>query len=616
MNKVLLFIGVLLVVGGLSIDWWLGRDTGPSGPAPEPSSQRYTTAGPVVGFAGPDQTLIWLGIPYAAPPIDELRWRAPQPPIPWSEQRPALSFGPVCPQFASPLAGGDGKEGGWAGDEDCLTLNVYSPKMDAQQRPLPVMVWIHGGGNTLGAGSNYDMANFAAAQQLVVVTINYRLGLLGWLSHPALKETAVSPRDASGNFGVLDMIAALQWVQSNIASFGGDAGNVTIAGESAGGRNVYALLGSPLADGLFHRAIAQSGMVGTFSLPRAENYRDDPKRGHPFSSRELGLAWLSGSGRAADREQARQMQDSMESAELAAIMRNLSVTEILAPVAKVPGGLYRPPQNFRDGVVLPRESLMQAFADPTRWNKVPLLTGSNRDEQKLFQAQDPGYVKRWFGRIPRIRDIERYERDARYSSDAWKALAVDEVAELISESRSDTPVFAYRFDWDEGSAGWLVDLPQLLGAAHALELDFLYSPLLSSRLPGLFTQENAPGREFLSRAMRSYWGQFAYTGDPARGRNGDLPQWRSWVSSGGQYLVLDTPDGGGLRLTDQQLRVADLKQRLRVDTAIVDARERCAIYVRLFLDTGGADDFFDSVEYQHMDCGDFPPWSLTRAEAM
>jgi len=616
LNKVLLFVGVLLVAGGLSIDWWLGRDPGPSGPMPEPSSQRYTTAGPIVGFAGSDQTLVWLGIPYAAAPVGELRWRAPQPTIPWSEQRPALSFGHICPQFASPLAGGDAQENGWAGNEDCLTLNVYAPKMEAQQRPLPVMVWIHGGGNTLGAGSNYDMANFAADQQLVVVTINYRLGLLGWLSHPALKATAASPRDASGNFGLLDMIAALQWVQNNITSFGGDARNVTIAGESAGGRNVYALLGSPLAEGLFHRAIAQSGIVGTYGLPRSENYRDDPKPGHPFSSRELGLAWLNGSGRAADRDQAMQLQDNIDPAELASVLRGLSVDEILAPVAGVPGGLYRPPQNFRDGMVLPSQSLMHAFADPSRWNKVPLLTGTNRDEQKLFMAQDPRYIKQWFGRIPRIRDTERYERDARYASDGWKALAVDEVAAVISESRSDTPVFAYRFDWDEGTAGWLVDLPLLFGAAHALELDFLYSPLLSTRIPGLFTEENAPGREFLSAAMRSYWGQFAYTGDPARGREGDLPQWRSWVSSGGQYLVLDSPAGGGLRLTGEQLRAADLKQRLRTDASIVDARERCAVYVKLFLDTGGADDFFDPVEYQQMDCGDFPPWSLTRAATM
>ena len=616
MNKVLLFVGVLLVAGGLSIDWWLGRDSGPSGPMPEPSSQRYTTAGPIVGFAGSDQTLVWLGVPYAAAPVDELRWRAPQPPIPWSEQRPALSFGHICPQFASPLAGGDAERGSWAGNEDCLSLNIYAPKMDAQQRPLPVMVWIHGGGNTLGAGSNYDMANFAADQQLVVVTINYRLGLLGWLSHPALNATAASPRDASGNFGVLDMIAALQWVQNNITSFGGDAGNVTVAGESAGGRNVYALLGSPLAEGLFHRAIAQSGSVGTFSLPRSENYHDDPKPGHRFSSRELGVAWLNGSGRAADRAQARQLQDNMDSAELSSILRGLSVDEILAPVASVPGGLYRPPQHFRDGVVLPRQSLMYAFADPSRWNKVPLLTGTNRDEYKLFMAQDPRYIKRWFGRIPRIRDKERYVRDARYASDGWKALAVDEVAVVISESRSDTPVFGYRFDWDEGTAGWLVDLPLLFGAAHALELDFLYSPLLGMRVPGLFTEENAPGREFLSQAMRSYWGQFAYTGDPARGRKGDLPQWRSWVSSGGQYLILDSPAGGGLRLTDQQMRATDLKQRLRTDTSIVDARERCAVYVKLFLDTGGADGFFDPVEYQQMDCGDFPPWSLTQAATM
>lgn len=613
MNKVLLGAGVVLVVAGLSLDWWLGRETVPTGPQPDVTSQRYTTSGPIIGFAGSHDTLNWLGIPFAAPPVGDLRWRAPQPPIPWSELRPTLSFGNICPQFASLLDPGEGVEGDWVGDEDCLTLNVYAPRVEPGQRPLPVMVWIHGGGNTLGAGSNYDMAEFAADQQLVVVTINYRLGLLGWLSHPALKATAPSPRDASGNFGLLDMIAALQWVQNNIASFGGDPDSVTIAGESAGGRNVYALLGAKFAGGLFHRAIAQSGSVGTFGLQRAENYRDDPKPGHPFSSRELGLSWLVETGRAADREQARKLQDSLEEQELSTLLRDLSVADILAPVAHVPGGLYRPPQNFRDGAVLPAEPLMQAFANPSRWNKVPLMTGSNRDEYKLFQLQDPSYVKRWFGLIPRVRDRERYERDSAYLSDGWKALAVDEVAALISDSRVDTPVFAYRFDWDEGSSGWLLDLPLLLGAAHALELDFLYSPLISSRLPGLFTEENAAGRQYLSAAMREYWAQFAYTGDPARGRSGKLPQWRSWVGSGGQFMLLDSPEGGGLRLAEQRVMAEDLKERLRRDTSIEDPRERCRLYVRLFLDTGGSDDFFDAAEYQQLDCGDFPPWSLSRA---
>lgn len=611
MNKVLLLVGVVLVVLGLSLDWLFGGSRTPVLPDADPASLRYTTSGPIIGLAGEKSTFAWLGIPYASPPVGDWRWRAPQQPVPWSEVRPALAYGNVCPQFPSPLSGlpleGDDT---LLGDEDCLTLDIYVPRDASPDNPLPVMFWIHGGGNTVGSGRGYPGTGIAADRDVVVVSINYRLGILGWLSHPALREGAHNPRDASGNFGILDMIMALQWVQNNIDSFGGDPDNVTIFGESAGGRNVFALLASPQANGLFHKAIVQSGSVGTSNRSRAEHFVDDPKPGHVNSGREVLVKWLMDTDRAADLGQARALQSSLPGDELASFMRELTTEQLLLPLQEslAQKGI---PQHFRDGNVLPSEPLLRVFAQPSKWNRVPLMTGTNRDEMKLFLAVNDNYVNQLFGAIPVIRDASRYERVARYMSDRWKAMAVDEVAAVIRESGADVPVFAYRFDWDEGPSNWLVDYPRLLGAPHGMELDFLFGPMISRAVPGLFNEKNAQGVAQLSSAMLSYWTQFAYTGDPARGRSGELPQWRSWVSSAGQMMLLDTDAGGGLRLSDEGVTVAALKQRLKGDAELSDARNLCEMYVRLFLDNGGIDDFYDNTEYQAMGCGDFPPWSLS-----
>ncbi|MEN8161810.1 MAG: carboxylesterase family protein, partial [Myxococcota bacterium] len=230
-------------------------------PTGDPATLRQPPAGDVVGSAGHHGGHAWLGIPYAEPPLGALRWRAPQPLLPWTGTREALASGASCPQFANGLGGDTSAEPGTLiGSEDCLTLNVYAPVLAGPpaEAHLPVMVWIHGGGNTIGTASFYDGSRLASEQAVVVVTINYRLGALGWLRHAALREGA-DALDASGNLGTLDQIQALRWVQNNVAAFGGDPGNVTIFGESAGGQNVLVLLTAPAAADLFHRAIAQSG---------------------------------------------------------------------------------------------------------------------------------------------------------------------------------------------------------------------------------------------------------------------------------------------------------------------------------------------------------------------
>ena len=306
--------GFAVLLSALSLLYACSR--GPELPVPAAESMRQIGSGSVLGFADRHDTWSWLGIPYAAAPVAELRWRAPQPPQAWQGNLHALGFAPMCPQLPIPQVNDTGEP--WLGDEDCLYLNVSAPKSwSAGDKPLPVMVWLHGGGNVVGSADLYAaVRNLAGREQVVTVSIAYRLGMLGWFNHPALREQAANERDASGNFGTLDTIAALQWVRDNIHAFGGDAGNVTVFGESAGGINTYALLLSPLANGLFHRAISQSGMLITNDLARAENPVDAPQPGHENSSTELLLRLIQADAMAIDRDQSRQLLAQWDSLSL------------------------------------------------------------------------------------------------------------------------------------------------------------------------------------------------------------------------------------------------------------------------------------------------------------
>ncbi|MDE0931503.1 MAG: carboxylesterase family protein, partial [Halioglobus sp.] len=416
---------------------------------PNAGAERDIQNGTVIGSEDANNTYVWLGIPFAAPPIANLRWRSPQPAKPWTQTLKTTAFRDACVQLSGPLDGLPDDSGAVVGNEDCLYLNIWSPRDNSSAIPdkLPVMVWIHGGGNTIGTANTYNASLLAGNEQVIVVTINYRLGFFGWMSHPALRTPDRDALDASGNYANLDMIAALQWVSDNIANFGGDRNNVTIFGESAGGRNVFSLMASPLAKGLFHRAIAQSGSVGTTPLWRAENFHDDARPGQVLSSREWLALQLKNAGRASDSSAARAAQMLMSEEETRDFMYSRSAQEILEGVSGG-AGMYQAPQSFRDGTVLPKDTLYKVFSDPSRYNSVPLITGTNRDEAKLFLAQDPEFVELRFGFLPRVKDLQAYNELTAYLSDSWKAMAVDGIADIIAANSSE-PVFAYRWDWDE-----------------------------------------------------------------------------------------------------------------------------------------------------------------------
>ncbi|MCZ6783934.1 MAG: carboxylesterase family protein, partial [Proteobacteria bacterium] len=562
------------------------------GPEPEPpvvvdeTSRRTLAQGEIVGFTG-GGAQVWLGIPFARPPTGALRWRAPRPPEPWTGTREALAFGESCMQFAGPIGAPEGVEPGQpTGSEDCLTLNVFAPKVGPDAVPRgpdrwPVLLWIHGGGNTIGDARPFDGKVLAGEHDVVLVTVHYRLGAFGWFAHEALRAGETSPEDLSGNYGTLDQIRALEWVRDNIAAFGGDPERVTIFGESAGGSDVFALLQSPRAAGLFHRAISQSGSTRGTAMAEAEELREEPDERGPHTSNELLVALRIADDRAPDRDSARAQIAELSGAEISAYLRGKTAAEIMGPLAGSGlGGMYRWPENLRDGFVLPSREPMESY-EQGEYNRVPVIVGSNRDEAKLFLLFGSDYVRRVFGIPLWVSNPRMYLLAADYQSQLWKVRGVDAPARAMRAAQGPT-VYAYRFDWDEEPKVLFLDLGRYLGAAHAIELPFVFGRLDLGRATRLlFDEDRMPAAEALSASMVSYWTRFAATGDPGRGRDGSLPPWLAWDEStaeSGRFMVFDTEADGGLRMSSEAVTRAGVLARLAADDDFADEQERCAFY--------------------------------------
>lgn len=580
--------------------------------SPDPQSSRLLNTGEVVGFVGEYGSHVWLGIPFAQPPVGELRWKAPQPPTAWQGVREATSFGSHCVQLPSRFAGvAEGPQGVPTGNEDCLYLNVYAPRFATQQVPtggrrLPVMMWIHGGGNSIGLAALYDGGKLAATRDVVVVAVNYRLGPLGWFRHAALRSAAANEEDASGNFGTLDHVAALEWIRDNIGAFGGDPGNVTIFGESAGARDVTNLLVSPRATKLFHRAIAQSGSSYNESAEVAENFRDDATPGHPGSSNELLANLLIADGTSPDRAAAKKHIASTAAEEIGRYLRGKSAGDLLLAYGSEPvEGLIDFPNVFADGVVLPKQDPLDCFASG-EYNHVPVILGTNRDEQKLFMFANPRWVRKVLWIAPRLRDERLYNATAQALSDMWKVRGADAPARRMRRAQGPS-VYVYRWDWDEQPSMLGADLSMMIGAAHGLEIPFVFEHFdLGAEANRMFTSGNEAGRIELARKMSSYWTQFAATGDPGRGRDGDLPAWTAWDPSGEEatkFIVLDTEADGGIRMSSGELTVESVVAGIEADPRLETASQRCAVYRDLALDGRG----FTATDYANrQSCREYP----------
>lgn len=551
--------------------------------SPASDSSLRISAGSLVGFDNDHSTFAWLGIPYAQPPVGELRWRAPRALEHWAGTLEAVAHGPACIQPPNPTAGDNAPEqDNVVGSEDCLTLNVYAPKSAINSdTQIPVMFWIHGGANMVGSAQQYNGALLAGTHDVVVVTINYRLGILGWLRHGALREAGASAEDHSGNFGTLDIVAALQWVQDNIAKFGGNPDKVTVFGESAGGRNTWSMVQTPLAKGLFHGAIVQSGSLKIMDAEKSESISSDAPDYPSYQNNgsEIVAKLVPEFG-------------GLEPAELAERLRQKSPDEIYSVVTPHPQGLYEQPRLFLDGYVF-TEPALKLFKDPVKYNAVPIITGSNRDEDKLFMAFDDRWVDFRLGFLAKVKDEDRFNKAAAFGADTWRYYSVDKPAQVISENNG-PPLYTYRFDFDDLSDE-LIDLPVLMGAAHAMEIPFVFGS--HSKIPWRFLFRNKQQRSELSAAMMSYWAEFAYTGDPASGRDGQQPVWSAWQSHGEHIMLLDTENDGGVRMARMPMQIDDIKQRLFNDEAFSD-KERCEAYPKLFLNGYMVTDAYDPAEHQ------------------
>lgn len=548
----LLLPALLLAVGGAVIYFWFPRAAPPAPPpAAAEETERQVAQGALVGFRAANGAHAWRGIPYAAAPIGDLRWRAPRPAPPWEGVHQALAIPERCPQIANRFDEQDGVEpGAILGSEDCLTLDVYAPA-DASGKALPVMVWIHGGGNVWGRSSQFDGSHLAAQQDVIVVTVQYRLGPFGWFAHPALRRSAETAQDQAASFAILDLVAALRWVGENAAVFGGDPANVTLFGESAGGRNVAGLLVSPPAEGLFHRAIIQSGGFESTPLAVAE-----------------GRAGNEGNNAAAVAETL--------GAEDAEALRAVPAETVLRAY-EGPGVFFRLPQLIEDGVALPDEPMLARFGRPDGFHRVPVITGTNRDETKLFLAGDPELVTHRLWLFPQARDQRFYDAVNSYLSRLWRIRAVDQPAARMRAAGHEA-VFSYRFDWDDGGAMLWTDTQQLIGAAHAIELPFLFNDFsqFGAQSDTLFIAETEAERERLSRAMGAYWAGFARSGVP------EAPGAPAWPSYGGEarFLRLDAQSDGGVEPLKGAEDVHRLMGDLKGDPALSPA-ERCRVLAAL-----------------------------------
>lgn len=588
----------LVVVALVATAWVFLTDAPPERPAPvrDEATLRSPAQGDVVGFIDHRGAHAWLGIPYAAAPTGPRRWRAPQPPEPWDGIREALHRPSPCAQKRSPLDQGAGPETNVVGAEDCLYLNVWAP---ADAEGAPVMLWIHGGGNSIGNGNDFPGGHLAVRGDVVVVSINYRLGPFGWFAHPALATG--DPRDDSGNYGTLDVIRALEWTRDNIAAFGGDPGNVTLFGESAGAFDTLAMMASPLAEGLFHRAISQSG--GFQATPMSRASRPIEEGGHSYSAPEIVNKLLMADGTVSDREGALAIQNDMSREELRAYLYGRTPEDVLGLWDDSGFGMIDVPSNLADGHVLPDLTTAEIFSDAGNHNLVPVILGTNRDEPALFMAQNPEFVDYFLWIFPRLKDEGAYRLRVRYGALAWKARGVDELADQMMAAGNGA-VFAYRFDWDEEGSVLGYDLSTALGAAHFLEVPFVFGEFDSVPMANLFAA--SPGKEDLSDAMMSYWAQFAHAGDPGTGRDGAQPRWLSWGSQGKTSLVLDTPQDRGIRMMEERVSRASVLRALETDPDIPDQRTRCQLYVAAF-SWGGQ---FDPAEYDALGdegCAQFDP---------
>lgn len=476
-----------------------------------------TSKGAVKGTWEPyskSQALIWYGIPYGASTAGVNRWKAPQPVTPWS----GILNVTIPKQQAAQY--GDGTS--YTGTEDCLYVNVTRPNSAAKN--LPVMVYIHGGGNASGS-SNVNFGNFAAATNCIVVTVEHRLGAFGYLSHPALRTGTAE--ENSGNFALLDIKAALTWVRDEIGNFGGDPGNVTLSGFSAGARNALLCMISPSMQGLFQKAIIFSGGCNTCTNEEGEKSAEDKlasilvKRG-TYPDKKSAQKFLD----AASDDVIRNLFDSLTTSEVANMYRSSSLR------------LANFPQAFNDGVVIPKDGF--SVIRSGNYNRVPIILGSDATEFSSYA---------WSGNLALNVDdgsnaispsqmLNLVANGVKYGSMLQSGHYIEKTANLLNQDMAHAPVYAYRFYW--GTDAIVTDgfYSTYVGAFHGASKDFLrksYKNNYTAYAPNALSETNKLGRQDLTSVMQKYVSNFLLTGNP----NGELlSEWGTWNNIPGMNKIM------------------------------------------------------------------------------
>jgi para-nitrobenzyl esterase len=504
----------------------------------------------------------WNNIPYAEPPVEDLRWKAPRDfksdlLIQDSKQ---ITY---CVQEPSGLGGADG-ETLVVGSEDCLYLDIKAPKNI--DKPLPVMFWIHGGGNTTGRKDIYDFSKMVKNHQVIVVTINYRLGPLGWFTHPDIQGNQ-EDIDKTSNFGTLDIIHALKWVNENISNFGGDKNNVTIFGESAGGHNVLSLLVSPLAKGLFHKAISQSGYTTSISAQKAYKQTEYSDTSVNTSSEFVRKTLSKFDNKPTDIRQ---------------MLLALSVEDIYQEY--IGKSNLNIPLLTNDGIVIPRIGLKNALSKKEHVQDIPFIAGSNRDEVKLWLGSATYFVELKFSflgnifNVPRVKlkDKDAFEAFNYYRSNAWQIRGVDEPLSAL-KSAGFNNLYAYRYDWDDHRKYLIGDFQELIGAAHATEIPLLTGNNKLVGEYGFFIYPNGPSKRFTSKNMMKFWTHFAKTGTPGSSSNGI--KWNSYFNEGNKsYLIIDKKKN--MKIESKVPNFKTLVKELAADNRINEL-EKCVVLFQM-----------------------------------
>ncbi len=538
-----------------------------------------TTSGISLGIIK-NNVISWDDIPYAKPPIADLRWMSPRELL--SDSIITLQDSNFCVQRPSGMGGAEG-EGYFSGTEDCLYLDIKAPKKSSN-KALPVMFWIHGGGNTSGLKDLYDFSTMVDRHDIIVVTINYRLGPFGWFTHPAIQDLQ-SGIDKTSNFGTLDIIEALKWVNSNISLFGGDPSNVTIFGESAGGHNVLSLLASKEAKGLFHKAISQSGYTTTIQADLA--FKQD---NYSSTSNHTSFNIVD---KVLKKNAVKEKQSSLDKKELRNILLDLSAEDFFSHYAQRPS--YEDiPLLTADGVVIPIMGLKNALSSKEHLNIVPTIAGSNRDEVKLWLGSAEYFVDLKFSPIGKLlgvpkvslKDKDAFEIFNHYRSSAWKLRGVDGPLRSMQEAGNEV-LFAYRYDWDDHRRFFVGNFKKLIGAAHATEIPLLTGNNKLVGGYGFLIYPRGPSKRFTSKNMIKFWANFAKEGVPGDSTNSI--KWSSYNKSDkSNFIILDNRPN--LKMSSDMISFKSLIRDLHKETGVTDL-EKCVVLLQMLTFVG--DDLYD-----------------------